>query len=287
MSQQNQASPRWLPPPARDVKTPLAPKPIGGYDVFKGDANRWLADAIQKLEGGIFTSIEDKAILSYVSQVGEYVAKYSAAPTRNYQFIVTTDRSPDAMTAGGGRVYISRGMLELVESEDELAGILAHEIAHDAFHHAAKTVSRQIFWLTRSKKIKTPADAEAALAELNEQLDDDRLAAMGDRLLGFAKFDELEADRAAFYNTYKAGYNPYALATALKRIQCQEDQNSDQDNRLLKLYTLLFGNHPPTAQRTLALKWETNFVKMPSKDSHYGSPAFDAMKERARNLYKD
>jgi len=272
----------WTPPTPRTAKTPFAPKPVPEYNVFKGDADRWLADAIVKLESEVADPVHDKALDDYVTMVGVYVAKYSAANTRQYQFIVTNDQSADAMTPGGGRIYITLGMLELLENEDELAAILAHEIGHDAFHHAARTVSRQMFWLTGTKKIQSPKDAEAALAELNSKLT--LPVGLGEQLLGFARFDELEADRAAFYNIYKAGYNPQALTTALNRLQQQSDQNGEGGS---KLFLLLFGNHPPTGQRTFALTWESNWAKMPPQNSFYASAAFDAMKRSVKEINRE
>jgi len=158
---------------------------------------------------------------------------------------------------------------------------LAHEIGHDAFHHAARTVTRQMFWLTETARtIQTRKDAEDALSELNEQLESP-LIALGDRLMGFDRFDELEADRAAFYNIYKAGYNPHALTSMLKRLEKHVAQHKPSDSPT-KLFLLLFGKHPPTGQRTFALQWESNFVKMPAKDSIYASAAFDEMKRRLK-----
>lgn len=276
------ATPVWTPPPPRTAKTPFAPKPLPVHNIFKGDADVWLADAIEKLECGIAAPLHNKPLTDYVTLVGAHVAKHSVAPTRDYQFIVTVDECARASTTGGGRVYISVGMLRLVENEDELAAMLAHEIAHDAFHHPARMVTRQMFWLTETKEIRTPEDAEAALAELNDALDNPLIAG-GDRLLGFARFDELEADRAAFYNVYKAGYNPHAVTTALNRLE--RDRQDDLD-RSDKLFLLFFGNHPPTGQRTFALTWESNFVKMPPRNSLHSSAAFEAMKRRVGALAK-
>jgi predicted Zn-dependent protease len=104
--------------------------------------------------------------------------------------------------------------------------------------------------------------------------------------LGFARFDELEADRAAFYNTYKAGYNPHALATVLKRMEREMKEEKGEEDGWAQFILLLFGSHPPTPQRTMAFSWESNFVKMPRKDSHYQSPAFEAMKARVIKLPK-
>ncbi|HVG32217.1 MAG TPA: M48 family metalloprotease [Pyrinomonadaceae bacterium] len=285
--QQDSTRTDWTPPSSRKAKTPFAPKPFGGDNIFRGEAEVWLADAIEKLEGGIFTPVDDRAVPDYVSQVGNYLVSHSVAPTKQYKFIVTTDWMPDAMTAGGGRIYISRGMLELLESEDELAGVLAHEIAHDAFSHAARTVTRQMFWMTGTRKVKTPAEVEAALEKLWTEYQKKPITAIGEKLLGFARFDELEADRAAFYNLYKAGYNPYALVTVLKRMAREDKQEMGQNQYYLyQFLVLLFGNHPPSAQRSMAISWESNFLKMPDRDSRHKSAAFDAMKLRIKSLPK-
>lgn len=277
----------WTPPAPRQEKTPFAPKPFQGDNIFKGDAEVWLANAVEKLEGGIFTPVDDRAVNDYVTQVGVNLLSYSVAPKKHCEFIVTTDWTADAMTAGGGRIYISSGMLEQIQSEDELAGVLAHEIAHDAFAHAAKAVTRQMFWLTGTRKVTTPAQAELALSKLLEEYDKKPLAVIGESLLGFARFDELEADRAAFYNTYRAGYNPYALETVLKRMARKEKEEvGEAEYHRDQFFVLLFGSHPPTEQRSLALSWESNFVKMPAKDSRYSSSAFDAMKGRIKDMSK-
>ncbi len=273
--------PAWTPPPARKTKALFAPKPTAGNNIFHGNAEIWLADAIDHLSGENLAPIDDKAILEYVAQVGNYLVTQSVNPDKQYHFIVTDDSSANAMTAGGGRIYINLGMLRVVANEDELAGVLAHEIAHDAFGHTPKTVTRQMFWMTGQKKVATPEEVEAALRKLLEEYKKKPAAAMGENLLGFARFDELAADRAAFYNIYQAGYNPRALAKLLQRLSKTEKATKESSFvSWQQLLTLLLGSHPPTTQRTLALNWETNFVKMPTQDLRYDNAAFDAMKAR-------
>ena len=283
----SEAQSPWTAPSPRKAHTPFAPKPHKGNNIFRGPADLWLADSIEKLEGGVFTPLTDRAVNDYVSEVGNYIATYSAAPTKPHKFIVTVDGSPDAMTAGGGRIYISIGMLELLGDEDQLAAVLAHEIAHDAFAHAAKTVTRQMFWMTGTRKVETPADVESALAKLLEEYQKKPIAAIGEQLLGFARADELEADRAAFYNTYKAGYNPLALRSALKLMAAEHEKREGRNENVGdQLLILLFGSHPPTTQRMMALSWEANFVKMPPRTSRVKSPSFDAMRKRIKEENK-
>jgi predicted Zn-dependent protease len=178
-------------------------------------------------------------------------------------------------------------MLERCKSEDELAGVLAHEIAHDAFGHAARTVTRQMFWMTKVKKINSPAEVEAALQRLLAEYEKKPIAALGESLLGFARFDELEADRAAFYNTYKAGYNPAALAALLKRVDREDKDESRSEYHWRQVLMFLFGSHPPTPQRSLAMEWESNFVIMPPRDAYWKSAAFDDMKAQIETSRKN
>lgn len=283
--QQDSAQSNWTPPsPRSKVKTPFAPRPFSGDNIFKGEAEKWLADAIKKLESGVLTPIEDKSVIDYVSQIGKHLVGHSVAPTKQYEFIVLDDENVNAMNMGGGHIYINLGMLKAVESEDELAGVLAHEIAHDAFGHAPKTVTRQLFWMKGTRKVKTPAEVESALKALLADYEKKPFAAFGENLLGFARFNELEVDRAAFYNIYKAGYNPHALATVLKRMERELKEEMGKDYKMYQFLTILFGSHPPTSQRSMAFSWESNFVKMPPKDVRYHSPAFDAIKAKVAKL---
>ena len=277
--------PAWTPPPSRTAKTPFAPKPFSGHNIFKGEAEVWLADAIAHWANEMVTPLDDKAVSEYVTQVGNNLVSYSTASQKHYEFIVTGASLPDAFTAGGGRIFISLGMLSKVESEDELAGVLAHEIGHDAFGHTSRTISRQMFWLTGTKKFNSAAEVSEALEKLLHEFKKQPLNELGETLLGFSRFDELEADRAAFYNTYRAGYNPCGLATVLKRMARDEkaemgtgSYNTDQ------LLMLLLSTHPPTAQRSMALSWESNWVKMPPEKSRYVSFAFDEMKANVKAL---
>lgn len=277
----------WTPPPSRKSKTTFAPKPFAGNNIFKGEAEVWLADTAVKLEGGILKPLDDQFIAEYVTKVGSHVAAHSVKPMKKYEFIVTAGWRVDAMTAGGGRVYITKGMLEELESEDELAGVLAHEIAHDAFAHTGKTLTRQMFWLTGTRKVKSAAEVEEAIKRLIKEAEKKPLANLTETLLGFSRFDELEADRAAFYNVYKAGYNPRAISSFYERRAKQDKEIMGPGAYVAaELLFLLISTHPPTEQRTLALSWESNFVKMPPKTSRHDNASFTEMKSRLAAMTK-
>src|SRR5205085_2374816 len=109
--------------------------------------------------------------------------------------------------------------------------------------HAPKTVTRQLFWMKGIRKVKTPAEAETALEELLAAYRQKPVAALAEALAGFSRLDELEADRAAFYNTYKAGYNPRVLTVVLKRLEREVKEELGKNYNASQFLTLLFGSH--------------------------------------------
>jgi predicted Zn-dependent protease len=275
----------WKPPePRTKYWTIFAPKPFKGDNIFKDEADGWLADAIENVEVGYLSPIKDQEITEYISKIGKNLAIYSTKPKKEYEFIVLNKEEPNAMNIGGGRIYINIGMLRKVENEDELIGVLAHEISHDAFAHVAKTVTRQLFWMLGERKVKTAEEAETALRSLLKEYEKKTLAAIGENLLGFQRFDELEADRAAFYNAFKAGYSPRYLGIILKRLKNEDEKESGKPEFIEQIFNVLFGSHPPTSQRIDAISWESNFVKMPKKDEFFQNAAFKAMKAKLKTL---
>jgi predicted Zn-dependent protease len=275
--------PVWTPPTARTkALTLFAPKPIKGDNIFKGEAEQWLADAI--VSGMSLTPISDKAVSDYVSQLGQNLVKYSTAPNKKFQFIVINNHEDNAFSIGAGRIYIYLGALQSAESEDDLASTIAHEIGHDAFGHAPKMITRQLFWMTGKRKVTSAADVEKALEDLMDAYEKNGFAAFGENLLGWRRFAELEADKAGFYNMYKAGYNPEAMKNNFRRFVAETKREAGDNYTQEYFYELLFGSHPPSSQRVTALKWESNWVKMPPKDTRYSNTAFDAMKDRVKSL---
>lgn len=109
-----------------------------------------------------------------------------------------------------------------------------------------------------------------------------RFASIIEKLSGIPRFDELKADQQAFYTTYRAGYNPRAIVTVLKRIE----ENNKNVSTLKTFKKFILGTHPLTSYRSFSLDWEAGFVKLPPKDSSYESNAFKAMKAELEKIDK-
>ncbi len=81
--------------------------------------------------------VEDPELNAYVEAIGRRLAGHAPGYGFDYRFAIVDDTSPNAFALPGGYIFVSRGLLALTNSEDELAGVLGHEIAHVAMRHSA------------------------------------------------------------------------------------------------------------------------------------------------------
>ena len=273
--------PEWKPPTARpQAKLLFAPKPFNHNNIFKGEAEEWLTETIYKSLAKDISLYENREVSDYINKLGNYLVKFSATPTKKFQFIVTDSSDPDAYTAGGGRIYVCKGLLDTVANEDELAAQLGHEIGHDSFAHTAKTLTRQLFWVKGITKIKTATDASIAIEGLFEKLNRIPASDIIERLAGFSKIQEIEADRAGFYIVYRAGYNPRVMSDYYVRLEkYYKEQYGKKYSVALNLF---LGSHPLMSQRKLGFDWESNLVNLPKKNVQVLSPAFAALKNQLK-----
>ncbi len=88
--------------------------------------------------------VRDAALEGYVRAIGEKLAAASALPGGPWKFQVVDASDPNAFALPGGHVYVTRGLLALVNSEDELAGVIGHEIGHVTAQHSAKRIGAAV-----------------------------------------------------------------------------------------------------------------------------------------------
>ncbi|HYC13457.1 MAG TPA: M48 family metalloprotease [Stellaceae bacterium] len=177
----------------------------------------------------------------YVNRVGRWLSLNSERPDLNWQFGVLDTGTVNAFSTPGGYVLISRGLLERLRNESELAGVLAHEVAHVVRKHH----------LTAMKKGK---GMEAGVNVLSMYLDQQRSAAAKEKLVGgmkevmlrgLDKDDEFEADRMGVVIAARAGYDPYGLPSVVQMLQASNPKDSD--------LALMFETHPDPGARLDAL----------------------------------
>lgn len=184
----------------------------------------------------------------YVNQVGQWVAAQGERPELTWRFAVLDDAEANAFAAPGGYIFVTRGLLYGLRNEAELAGVLAHEVAHVLRKHqlaAIKKAARTALgagFLGDKVEQKMSRSGNGQLTPLFRELSN-----IGTQLYvrGLDKDDEYEADRMAVVLAARAGYNPYGLPSVLQTLQTV---NADHAG-----LALLFKTHPPFNARLDAL----------------------------------
>ncbi len=172
----------------------------------------------------------DARMQRYVNNVGRWLASQTERPDLPWQFGVL--EAPE--------LFITRGLLEKMSSEAELAGVLAHEIVHVLRKHHLKAIQKGA--------LASLGGEAAALALKNTRSDArDKLVSFGTEMYarGLDKGDELEADRLGVVVAARAGYDAYGLPTVLQSLQAMNAQDSG--------LALMFKTHPAPAERLDAL----------------------------------
>lgn len=199
--------------------------------------------------------LDNPAVQKYVNRIGRWLALQTERPNLPWQFGVLDDNDVNAFAAPGGYVFITKGLLAQMNSEAELAGVLAHEISH---------VLRKHHLLALKKGAQTELLSDLANDALKSKGSDPRLAKLvsaGTEVYarGLDKDDEFEADRMGVVIAARAGYDPYGLPAVLQTLQSIKPGDSS--------FALMFKTHPALADRLSLLDEEMSgqFANMDNK----------------------
>ena len=192
---------------------------------------------------GQFPVYKNKELIRYVNLVGKSLALNSSRNDIDFLFTVLDTDLVNAYSAPGGYVFITRGAIEAMRNEAELAAVLAHEVAHITEKHivkefnirgteqsAAAGLSQLLGSASSSAKVAFSQAVDNAVNMLLEK--------------GFKKEDELESDQVALLLLASTGYDPMSLRRYLERLKKQGSKNTSSKHK---------STHPPTSSRIKAL----------------------------------
>jgi len=156
-------------------------------------------------------------LTTYVDAVGRRLVSGLDKTPYYFRFKIIDQGEPNAFASPGGYIYVSRGLLALINSEDELAGILAHEIIHVTQRHHARQAQRGVLpgILTLPGRAIGKVVGEDVGNTINAPID--RVG--GAYVAAYGRDQESEADRLGMQLAARAGYDPAALATALYNLE--------------------------------------------------------------------
>ncbi len=181
--------------------------------------------------------VNNSALQKYVNLVGMSVARNSLRPEIPYAFVVVDSPLQNAFACPGGIIFISSGLLNTIETEAQLAGILAHEVAHVGHKHALKTIQRARFFKGVGKI--TSATMEGEKGKQFEDMIGGLENVLFDK--GLDKNMEFEADLSAMETAYRTGYDPNGLVEVLRELKRIEAVSPKKGS--------WFSTHPPLSER--------------------------------------
>lgn len=219
-----------------------------------------IGDGIAKFIDESHPDEENRLIERYIQSVGNRVAAH-AFRKLPYKFHYIPDRGfINAFALPGGHVYMGAGLLDLMENEDELAGVLGHEIEHIDRYHCAERLQ----WERAMRKIPL-----LQLASLPVEIFE----------AGYTKDQELEADREGVNLAVLAGYSPEGAIQVFAEFQKLEEEmhrgagkkttpEGEISSATIQILTGYFRSHPPSADRIAKIrdliaekKWTTGETK--------------------------
>jgi predicted Zn-dependent protease len=209
-----------------------------------------------RLEKALGDRIPGEALQLYLDRVGQRIALVCHHPEWEYHYIAVDHEMVNAMALPGGYIYITRGMLERLQTEAQLAAVLAHETVHVVGRHTASQMSKQAaMGLATAAVMASGSGAGTLLARMTHQV----------MSLSYSREDETESDTAGLDYLVKAGYDPNGM------VQIQEI--------LLEEHTLrreleFYSTHPHPETRLEAIRGRIK--------RHYS----DAKPSRTDDLYQ-
>ncbi len=173
--------------------------------------------------------VKDRKLQQYVNQVGRWIATQSERPDLAWHFGVIESEDINAFAAPGGYILLTKGLYRKLDSEAELAGVLAHEVGHVIRKHHLKI-------LQKSKLIDLGGKLISKQAGDNSTVQKAIGSGAEIAARGLDKDAEFEADRIAVVLAARAGYDVFGLASVLQEI----GHTAKDDGQV----ALLFKTHP-------------------------------------------
>jgi beta-barrel assembly-enhancing protease len=210
--------------------------------------------------------VDDPLISEYVNRMGQNLVRNSDAKVP-FTFQVIENEVPNAFSLPGGYVFVNTGLIELAEEEDELAGAMAHEIAHVAARHMTREATKSQIFRTGVIPFSVILGGWLGLAVGQGA---NLAAPLG--FLALSRADESEADYLGVQYLYAAGYDPTAIIDIFERL--------DAVSRRQPGTSRLLSTHPRDTDRIQKTQKEIQQI-LPARDEYVVNTSdYVAMRER-------
>jgi len=204
------------------------------------------AQAIAEEYGGAY---KDPALSAYVTEIGEKLVATTSMAGQKFTFTVLDTPVVNAFSLPGGYVFVTRGLLGIVNNEAELAGVLGHEIGHITAKHAARRLRRAALAQLGAGLLQLLV-GKLGNAEIGKALGD--VAGVGGLyyIRRYSREQEFEADQLGTLSLARSGYDPAAMGSFLATLELEtEFENTSAGRPPEDRIHTMFADHPRTPER--------------------------------------
>jgi predicted Zn-dependent protease len=210
--------------------------------------------------------VNDPTVNEYVNRVGQNLVRNSDAKVP-FTIKVVDDDTINAFALPGGFFYVNSGLILAADEEAELAGVMAHEIAHVAARHATRQVTRSQWANFASLPLIFVGGGVGYAARAVTSL------ALPATFMKFSRGFETEADYLGLQYMYKTGYDPQAFISFFEKVQAQEKKKPGSMAKV-------FSSHPQTPDRIDHSQKEIATILPPREQYIVSTSEFDEVKTR-------
>ena len=195
--------------------------------------------------------LHDRSIEAYVNAVGKRLAAVAPGAKYTYQFKVVNSSDINAFALPGGYLYLNRGLIEAAKSEGQLAGVMAHEMAHVALRHGTNQASKAyvgqmglgVLGGLLSKDGNSSAKTIDAVGGFG----------LNALFLKFSRTDEEQADVVGAQMMAKAGYDPKDMTDFFEMLRAKQNRDPGKVEQF-------FSSHPAPANRAARINREISML---------------------------
>ncbi len=219
-------------------------------------------NAVRELAQGGVESLSDETVTRYVQRLCQTLVSHAKNFPTNYEVHVIDTADVNAFTIPGF-IFVNRGLLSAVDTEAQLAGVIAHEIGHSVAHHSAKKLTQQVQDQQQAEQLKNSNNKFMRWLGSMSQSG----TAYGQ--LSFSREAEDQADRLAVHITFDSGIDPRGFAAFFQKLE-----SIDPSSR--KTWDLMQRTHPFSIDR---LNTITAYIDLlPDRNTRTSSPEFEEMR---------
>jgi WD40 repeat protein len=254
---------------AQDCAPPTITVASKNYNIFSPEQEMVLGELTYERLSGDMRFVKDPQLVAYVNAIGEKLIRHLPPTGLRFKFFIVDIAEANAFNVPGGYVFLSRKLIGFAGSEDELAGVIAHELGHAVVRHGASDFSellKKVLNVTQVGDRKDIADKYNLLIERRRTKNLSRSSEESEQ--------QLQADRIGLFAMVAAGYDGSAFASFFDRLV-------ETKGKTGSWFTDIFGNAKPEEKRLREMIKITDQLPARCRENHQAGVSQEFLKWQA------